>query len=233
MSKLANKAIKELLMKVSEVMNDYEQYEIENGDAWGYVLKLNQNKDIECRIMDEEWTEYVITIPSDNVTDIKSVCKGCINFLYENEVNWRQSCLKSNKGYFSRKHKSLNLWLLERNNEAKALEISKQIAERYKNSKLLENQVEHFKVFISRFYYALNCLVPNYKLEDIKEVTFKRLNEFNINNVGISYIDSKLIIMKNNDSATAVLDKFDIEVDSYSNVNMIVNQIVNRLRKVA
>ncbi len=234
MSKLASKEIKELLKNISEVMNDYEQYEIENGDAWGYVLKLNKNKDIECRIYDEiecENCNYVITIPSD-VTCIKDILKGFINYIYNNEINWRNNCLKSNKGWYSRKHKSTNLWL-ERGKEDKVLEIAKEISERYKNSKLLENQIEHYKVFISRIYYVLNCLVENWKLEDIKEAAFKRLNEFNINNVGISHIDNKLIIMKSNDDSTYIVDKFDIEIDSYTNVNMIVNQIVLRLRKVA
>ncbi|NRY59865.1 hypothetical protein [Clostridium beijerinckii] len=232
MSKLTNKAIKELLMKVSEVMNDYEQYEIENGDAWGYVLKLNPNKNIECRIMDDEWCEYTMAIPSDNISGVKDILKGFINYLYENEINFRNGYLKANKGWYARKHKSLNTWF-ERNNRTKIDAIVEDISERYSTTKRLENEVEHYKVFISRLYYVLNCLVPNYKLEDIKEVTFKRLNEFNIKNVGISNIDNKLIVMKSNDDSSYIIDKFDIEIDSYSNVNIIVNQIVSRLRKVA
>ncbi|MFT8349488.1 hypothetical protein [Clostridium saccharoperbutylacetonicum] len=235
MSKLANKEIKERLQNISEVLNDYEIWEIENGEAYFYVLKLNKNNDIECRIYEDEekqFGNYVITIPADEATDIKSICKGFINYLYDQEINWRNSCLKSNKGWYARKHKSTNLWL-ERGNEAKVLEIAKEISERYKNSKLLESEVEHFKVFISRFYYSLNCLVPNYKIEDIKEAAFKRLSEFNIRNVGISHIDNKLIIMKSNDDSTYIVDKFDIEIDSYTNISMVVNQIVSRLRKVA
>ncbi|GKX65816.1 hypothetical protein [Inconstantimicrobium mannanitabidum] len=234
MSKLVNKEIKELLKKVNVALNDYSQYEIDNGHAWGYKLKLKRNE-IECRIYEEiecENCNYVITIPNENITGIKDILKCFINEIYEKEINWRNSCLKSNKGWYSRKHKSINLWLT-RGKEDKILEISKQIAERYSNSKRLENEVEHFKVFISRFYYALNMLVPTWKVEDIKETTFKRLNEFNIKNVGISCIDNKLIIMKNSEDANAVLDKFDIQIDSYSNSSMVVNQIVNRLGKVA
>ncbi|NRT78137.1 hypothetical protein [Clostridium beijerinckii] len=234
MSKLASKEIKELLKNISEVMNDYEQYEIENGDAWGYVLKLNKNKDIELRIYDEiecENCNYVITIPSD-VTCIKDILKGFINYIYNNEINWRNNCLKSNKGWYSRKHMSTNLWL-ERGKEDKVLEIAREISERYRNSKLIESQIEHYKVFISRLYYVLNCLVENWKIEDIKEAAFKRLNEFNIKNVGISHIDNKLIIMKSSNDSSYITDKFDIEIDSYTNISMAVNQIVSRLRKVA
>lgn len=225
--------MRQTLKKIEVCLNDFNEFEIENGDAYGYVLKLkNNNKDIELRIYDElecESCNYTIAIPNENITGIKDILKGFVNFLYDQEINWRQSCLKSNKGWYSRKHKSLSLWLLERNKEDKALEIAKQISERYKNSKLLESQVEHYKVFVSRFYYALNCLVPEWKIEDIKEAAFKRLDEFNIRNVGISYIDNKLIVMKSNDGATAVIDKFDIEIDSYSNIS----QVVSRLRKVA
>lgn len=229
--------MRQTLKKIEVCLNDFNEFEIENGDAYGYVLKLkNNNKDIELRIYDElecESCNYTIAIPNENITGIKDILKGFVNFLYDQEINWRQSCLKSNKGWYSRKHKSLSLWLLERNKEDKALEIAKQISERYKNSKLLESQVEHYKVFVSRFYYALNCLVPEWKIEDIKEAAFKRLDEFNIRNVGISYIDNKLIVMKSNDGATAVIDKFDIEIDSYSNISQVVNQVVSRLRKVA
>lgn len=235
MIKLTNKEIKGLLTDISKVMNDYEQYEIDNGDAWGYVLKLNRNKDIECRIYDEiecESGNYVIAIPSDNISGIKDILKGFINYLYENEINFRNSYLKANKGWYSRKHKSLNTWF-ERNNRTKIDAIVEDIAERYSTTKRLEAEVEHYKVFISRFYYALNVLVPDWKIEDIKEASLKRCSELNIKNVGVSYIDNKLIIMKSNDDSTYIVDKFDIEIDPYTNISMVVNQIVNRLRKVA
>lgn len=231
MSKLANKEIKELLKSISEVMNDYEQYEIDNGDAWDYKFNLKKNGDIECRIYDEKWCEYVMAIPKE-VTCVKDILKGYINFLYENEINFRQSYLKANKGWYSRKHKSLNNWFLK-NNRTKIDAIVEDIAERYSTTKHVESDIAHFKVFISRLYWALNCLDKTWKIEDIKEAAFKRCEQFGINNVGISYIDSKLIIMKNNEDATAVLDKFDIEIDSYANISMVVNQITSRLRKVA
>lgn len=227
--------MKETLKKIEDCLNDWEEYEIENGDAWGYVLKLNKNKDIELRIYEEiecENCNYSVAIPNENITNIKDILKGFINSIYDQEINWRNSCLRANKGWYSRKHKSTNLWL-ERGKEDKVLEIAKEISERYKNSKLLENQVEHFKVFISRFYYALNSLVPDWKISDIKEAAFKRLDEFDIKNVGISHIDNKLIIMKSNDDSRYIVDKFDVEIDSYTNISMVVNQIVSRLRKVA
>lgn len=239
MSKLAkvltNKEIKENLKKISEVMNEYSNFEIENGDAWGYVLKLNKNKDIELRIYDEiecESCNYVITIPSDNVTGVKDIIKGCINYLYDQELNWRNNCLKSNKGWYSRKHKSTNLWL-ERGNEAKVLEIAKEISERYSNSKLLESEVEHYKVFISRLYMALNQLDKTWKLEDIKNKTLDRCQELGINNVGVSYIDYTIIVMRSNADATKIIDKFEIPIDrDFCNIPMTVNMIISRLRKV-
>lgn len=227
--------MKETLKKIEICLNDYNDFEIENGDAWGYVLKLNKNKDIELRIYDEiecESCNYSVAIPNENIAGIKDILKSFVNEIYEKEINWRNSCLKSNKGWYSRKHKSICTWT-ERENLQKILQITNQIADRYKNSKLLERDIEHFKVFVSRLYYALNCLDKSWKIEDIKEAAIKRCDELNIKNVGISYINSRLIVMKNNNDATAVLDKFDIEIDSYSNVNMIVNQIVSRLRKVA
>ncbi|OOM80476.1 hypothetical protein CLPUN_13310 [Clostridium puniceum] len=235
MSKLAkvltNKEIKDSLQKILGVMNDYEEYEISNGDAWTYKFNLKKNSDIECRIYDGEWCEYVMAIPND-VTSVKDILKGYINYLYENEINFRNSYLKANKGWYSRKHKSLNTWF-ERNNRAKIDAIVEDIAERYSTTKRVESDIAHYKVFISRLYYALNCLDKNWKLEDIKEAAFKRCSELGIKNIRISYIDSRLSVMKNNNNATAVLDKFDIEIDSYSNISMVVNQITSRLRKVA
>ncbi|AQS09664.1 hypothetical protein CLOBY_17950 [Clostridium saccharobutylicum] len=229
--KITNKEIKELLKNISEVMNEYEQYEIENGDAWKYIIKINKNKDIECRIYDGEWCEYVITIPND-VTDIKSILKGFINYLYENEINNRQSFVKGSDAFNRRKIKSLSNWS-SKNNEAKCKAIQEELVSRFNIAKKVKGELEYYKVFVSRFYYALNTLVPNWKIEDIKEATFKRLDEFNIKNVGISYIDNKLIIMKSNDDSTYIVDKFDIEIDSYTNISLTVNKIVNRLRKVA
>ncbi|WP_160684747.1 hypothetical protein [Clostridium sp. C2-6-12] len=235
MSKLAkvltNKEIKELLTDISKVMNDYDQFEIDNGDAWTYKFNLKKNGDIECRIYDGEWCEYSMAIPKD-VTCVKDVLKGYINFLYENEINFRQSYLKANKGWYSRKHKSLNLHF-QKQNQTKIDAIVEDISERYSTTKRLENEVEHYKIFISRLYWALNCIVPSWKIEDIKEAAFKRCEEFGISNVGISYIDNTLIVMKSDDKATKILDKFDIEIDSYSNISMVANQIVSRLRKVA
>lgn len=61
------------------------------------------------------------------------------------------------------------------------------------------------------------------KKANMKEITFAQCRNWVIVN----------FLMKNNEDATAVLDKFDIEIDSYANISMVVNQITSRLRNVA
>lgn len=225
--------MRETLKKIQNVLNDWEEWEIENGDAYGYVLKLNKNKDIELRIYDEiecESCNYSVAIPNENITSIKDIVKGFINEIYDKEINWRNSCLRSNKGWYSRKHKSINLWL-SRDKEDKVLEISKQIAERYSNSKLLENQVSHYKTFVSHLYYALNVLETDWKLEEIRDKVLKRCQELNIHNVGCSFIKDEIIAYrhaKNSDiiaKATYIVDR------QYCNIPTAVNEVVKQLSK--
>lgn len=226
MKKINNAAIKKLLMEIKGQLNDREQWEIENG-VWTYKLELKK-EDIICKIYDEDNIEYIMQIEkADNVTDI---LKGFISYLYENELNHRQAFLKANKGYYSRKHKSLNTWFL-RDNRAKIDAIVEDLSERYSISKKVEFEITHYKSFVSDMYSCLNCLEPSWKTADIKESIFKKVEEFNIKNVGVTYIENTIIVMKSDEKAENIIDKFDIVVDSYSNKSAIVNEAINRLRK--
>lgn len=225
--------MKETLKKIQDVLNDWEEWEIDNGDAYGYVLKLNKNKDVELRIYDEiecESCNYSVAIPNENITSIKNILKGFINSIYDQEINWRNSCLRANKGWYSRKHKSINLWL-SREKEDKVLEISKQIAERYSNSKLLENQVSHYKTFVSHLYYALNTLETDWKLEDIRDKVLKRCQELNIQNVGCTFIKDEIIAYKHAENSD-IISKATYMVDrQYCNIPTAVNEVVKQLSK--
>lgn len=225
--------MKETLKKIQDVLNDYEEWQIENGDAWGYVLKLNKNKDIELRAYDEiecESCNYSVAIPNENITSIKDILKGFINEIYENEINWRNSCLKSNKGWYSRKHKSIATWT-ERENMQKIIQITNQIAERYKNSKLLEGQVSHYKTFVSRIFYALNVLETDWKLEEIRDKVLKRCQELNIQNVGCSFVNDEIIAYRHTKNSDTIAKATYIVDRQYCNIPTVVNEVVKQLSK--
>lgn len=234
MKKLTNKALKEIVSKIENELNNKETYQLENG-CWLYKLELKKNE-IVVKIFDSEINEYylqyafVIDIAEDIVTLIKSM----ISYLYENEINDKQSYIKSNRGYFNRKHKSLSLWL-DRSNKDKVNKLTIDIANRYKVTKKYESEIGTYKSMVTDFYNCMTTLSPSWRMEDLKESIFKKLEQLGIKNVGISYIDNTLYVMQSDDKAEKIINKAEIYVDSYINKNMIVTQVVNRLnnRKVA
>lgn len=225
MKKLTKKALKELLEKIEGQLNKIEEWELENGY---YIYKFELTKDnIVCNIMDDDdFIEYTMEI--EKADSIIEILKGLINYLYANEINNRQAYLRGSKGYFNRKHKSLALWL-DKDKQDKVNTIVEDIAKRYKESKSTEIEINHYKAFVSQFYSCLYILEPSWRMVEIKDAIFAKMQKLNIKNVSISYIEDRLIIMKLDDKAENVIDTFEIVIDSYGNKSAIINQVIVRL----
>lgn len=223
-----NKGLKELLVKIEGQLNKREQWEIENG-VWLYKFNIKKNE-IEVKVYDSEIDEdylfysFAVDIEEDAVSLIKSM----ITYLYSNEVNYRQSYLKGDKGYYNRKHRSLALWL-KRGRLDKVQAIGVDIAKRYKESECNDSKVKTYKEFISDFYSCLYELEPNWKIVEVKEAILAKVKELNVKNIYISSIKDKVVVAKLDDTAENIVDKFEVEIEAHSNKNAIANQVITKL----
>lgn len=225
MKKLTNKALKELLKSIEGQLNEHEPWDEE---FWIYKLELKKNE-IECKIYDDEWLEYVIKIEA--AEDIINILKGFITFLYVNEINHRQSFIKGSDAFNRRKIKSLSTWS-SRDNEAKCKDIQDEMVARFNIAKKVKGELEHYKRWISDFYGALNCLVPYHKSAEVHQAIRKSLKEFNISDVGVTYVKDTIHITVFDSEKEEIKDSFNIVVDSYSNISMTVNNAIQQIRKM-
>lgn len=231
MNKLSNKEIKGLLKIVETELNKHDEYEVqayENGglELYTYKLLLNKNKDIECRIYpyENDCCEYVIKIPKDDILDSKNLLKGLINYIYENEINFRKQFITANKGFYARKHKSIATWT-ERENMEKIIQITNQIADRYSITKDLEKKITYFKQFVTDFYNCMGRLNPIWKLEDVAEKVIDRAEYLNIDNVTCTISEFEFLTISRNDS------KVKVCVEDCFNISQTVNYIISRIRR--
>lgn len=226
MSKLANKEIKELLKKIETELNEHEVWVEE---FWIYKLELKKNE-IECKIYDDEWLEYVIKIEA--AEDITSILKSLISYLYDNEINHRQSFIKGSDGFNRRKIKSLATWSSREGKEAKCKDIQDEMVARFNIAQKVKSELEHYKRWVSDFYGVLNCLVPFYKSAEVHQAIWKSLKEFNIEDVGVTYVKDTVNITIFDNEKEEIKDSFKIVVDSYSNTGMTVNNAIQQIRKL-
>jgi len=153
------KNIKNTLNEIMEVLNRHEEWEEE---FWTYKLELKDN-DIICKIFDDENIEYIMKI--EKLEGIEEILKGFISYLYENEINTRNTFVRGSKGYNNRKIKSLCTWT-ERGKQEKVDAIVEELTSRYKITKRSESDVRHYKTFVSDLYKCLYVICP--ELKEIK-----------------------------------------------------------------
>lgn len=149
------KNIKNTLKEITEVLNNHEEWEEE---FWTYKLELKD--DIICKIYDDENIEYIMKI--EKVEGAENILKGFISYLYDNEINFRNTFVRGSKGYNNRKIKSLCTWT-EREKQEKVDTIVEELTTRYKITKRLENEVKYYKTFVSDLYKCLDKMCPNWK----------------------------------------------------------------------
>lgn len=120
------------------------------------------------------------------------------------------------------------MWL-DRDKKDKVITIVEDMAEMYKESKRLEFEVKHYKGFASKFYSCLNVLEPYWRVNEVKDSILAKVKKLSINNVDISSIEDRITIVKLDDVAENVVDKFQVVIGAYANKNAIANQVVCRL----
>ncbi|WP_200907907.1 hypothetical protein [Clostridium sporogenes] len=164
--------------------------------------------------------------------DVKTILKSMINYIYENEINYRNNYIRKTKSFNSRKIKSLVLWI-ERNKQDRVQKINEEMVERYKTTKMMENRVLEYKDYIRDLYSCLNILCPNWKIQDIKSYVFNKLKECGFTDFSMTMIDRNTINITKYNDKDEVIKSFNIVIDTYSNKNIILNMVRNILKEVA
>ncbi|KEI92171.1 hypothetical protein [Clostridium botulinum] len=232
MDKLTKTEIRKNLKIIEEELNNREEWELENGRV-EYRLFLNREDNLNFIILGDEesdkYENYTIEIKDFNV---KTILKSMINYIYENEINYRNNYIRKTKSFNSRKIKSMTLWL-ERNKQDRVQKINEELAERYKTTKMMENRVVEYKDYIRDLYSCLNILCPDWKIRDIKNYVFNKLKESGFTDFSMTMIDSNTINTTKYNNKDEVIKSFNIVIEPYSNKNIILNIVRNMLKEVA
>lgn len=213
------KNIKKNLKEIEKELNTHEEWEQE---VWTYKLSRKDNI-IVCKILDDENVECIIQIESDDYEDSADIITGLINYLYENEINYRQSFIKGTDAYNRRKIKSMANWSSKGNDE-KVNKIQEELICRFKATNNEKAEVQIYKEFVRDFYRCLNNICPHYRTKEIKDTICNRIEDMKIE--GVVVTDDKDTI-----TITAPNYNFGFIVDSYSNKNMIVTEVMKRLQR--
>ncbi|MCT4543504.1 MAG: hypothetical protein N4A63_08180 [Vallitalea sp.] len=218
------KQIKENLIKIEEVLNQHEQYEIENGCV-DYSLKLNKDNTIQFKILDDEYVldedkiveNYKIEL-SD--FDIKSIVKSIINYLYENEINHRSTFIRSTRAYNNRKIKSMALWL-GRGNQDKVDLINKDLVHRHDTTNKMKSDLVEFKGYVRDLYNCMSNLCPTWKINDIVDYCNSRLCKLGLT-IDINIVDNKI-----------VANGLEIAIDNYTKKENVYDLIYKNIKGIA
>ncbi|APU60755.1 hypothetical protein [Clostridium botulinum] len=232
MDKLTKTEIRKNLKIIEEELNTKEEWELENGCV-EYRLFLNREGNLNFIILsDEESDKYEnYTIELEDY-DVKSILKATINYIYENEINYRNNYIRKTKSFNNRKIKSLVLWT-ERNKQDRVQKINEEMVERYKTTKMMENRVVEYKDYIRDLYSCLSILCSNWKAQDIKSYVFNKLKESGFTDFSMTIIDGNTINTTKYNDKDEVIKSFNIVIDPYSNKNIILNMVRNMFKEIA
>lgn len=232
MDKLTKTEIRKNFKMIEEELNNREEWELENGCV-EYRLFLNRDNNLNFVILgdveDDKYENYTIELED---YDVKTILKSMINYIYENEINYRNNYIRKTKSFNSRKIKSLTLWL-ERSKQDKVNKINEELAERYKTTKMMENRVEEYKDYIRDLYSCLSVLCPDWKAQDIKSYVFNKLKESGFTDFSMTMIDGNTINITKYNDKDEVIKSFNIVIEAYSHKDIILNMIKNMLKEVA
>lgn len=221
--KMKIKEIEKVINTIEGQLNQHEDWE-----ECFYVYDLFvEDKKVKVYIYDDGIFVYKIELDARDCYSIESTLKAMINYLYENEINFRNKYIKGASGFNSRKIKSLANWM-EKCNEEKVQKINEELATRYKTTKKYKCEVEQYKDFIRDFYSCMNILCPNWKIKDIKDKLLERLSDYNIVGVSATYINNKLFVYKIRDDK--IVKNIEIIINAYTNINETINYIIDQLR---
>ncbi|NFC89030.1 hypothetical protein EXN13_15575 [Clostridium botulinum] len=232
MDKLTKTEIRKNLKIIEEELNNREEWELENVYV-KYRLFLNREGNLNFVILgdveDDKYENYTIEVED---YDVKTILKSMINYIYENEINYRNNYIRKTKSFNNRKIKSLVLWT-ERNKQDRVQKINEEMVERYKTTKMMENRVVEYKDYIRDLYSCLSVLCANWKTQDIKSYVFNKLKESGFTDFSMTMIDSNTINTTKYNNKDEVIKSFNIVIEPYSNKNIILNIVRNMLKEVA
>ncbi len=213
------------LQLIENKLNSREQWEIENGCV-EYKLSLDNRDNIRFVVGcdDDIFENSTIEIEPTILGDEESIIKSIINFLYENEINYRNNYIRKTKSFNNRKIKSMTLWL-SRGNTDRVQKINEELAERYKTTKKIENEIEEYKDYIRDLYGCLSTLCPDYRIQDIKDYCIERSKHLNMQGVEISILDNKIIAIYNK-------YKISVDVDSFSRNDNVFRELFSKIKTV-
>ncbi|AUN11585.1 hypothetical protein [Clostridium botulinum] len=232
MDKMTKAEIRKNLKMIEEELNNREEWELENGCV-EYRLFLNREGNLNFIVLgDEESDKYENYAIELEDYDVKSILKATINYIYENEINYRNNYIKKTKSFNNRKIKSLVLWT-ERNKQDRVQKINEEMVERYKTTKMMENRVVEYKDYIRDLYSCLSIFCPNWKAQDIKSYVFNKLKESGFTDFSMTMIDSNTINTTKYNNKDEVIKSFNIVIEPYSNKNIILNMVRNMLKEAA
>lgn len=225
---------KEILGAIQSVLNDREEWELENG-CYMYNLKRQQDE-IVLQVYEEEtdgvydslYAEFFTGVSDDSVKIIKEL----ISDIYESVLNYKQQFARQTPSFYKRKIKSIANWT-NKNKMDKVQELTKQLTERFVEDRIVLNDIANLKDIVRDLYNCLITIDNEWKQKEIRDKLLNRCKELNIQNVGCSYIENEIIAYRHaNDSS--IISKARIVIDkAYCNINNSVNELINQLRKVA
>lgn len=185
---------KQVLNKAQSILNDREEWELENG-CYMYNLKKQKDK-IVLQVFEEEIDGMYDSLYAEFCTDVSgdevAIIKGLISDVYENCLNYKQQFARQTPAFYKRKIKSLTNWT-SKNNEKKVQEITQQLTERFAEDKRISNDIVNLKDIVRDLYNCLFQIDNKYKQKEIRDRLLKRCQELNIHNVGCSYIENEII----------------------------------------
>lgn len=222
---------KEVLNTVQSILNDREEFELENG-CYRYKLKIQKGKCILQVYEDETDDTLYAEFETEMTKDPVKIVKGFIFDIYESTLNCKQQFARQTSSVYRRKIKSIANWT-QKNKMDKVHELTKQLTERFIEDKRISNDIVNCKTIVKEMYYCLSLIDNEWKQKEIRDRLLQRCKEFNINNVGCSFIENEIIAYRHADDST-IISKGKIVIDTaYCNINNEVNELVNQLRKVA
>ncbi|OOM76597.1 hypothetical protein [Clostridium sp. BL-8] len=225
---------KEILGAIQTILNDREEWELENG-CYMYNLKKQEDK-IVLQIFEEEidgvydslYAEFIADVSDDSV----QIIKGLITDIYESNLNYKQQFARQTPSFYKRKIKSIANWT-NKNKMDKVQELTKQLTERFVEDRIVLNDITNLKDIVRDLYNCLSQIDSSWKQKEIRDKLLKRCKELNIQNVGCSYIENEIIAYRHADDST-IISKARIVIDrAYCNINNSINELINQLRKVA
>ncbi len=222
---------KQVLNTVQSILNDREEWELENG-CYMYNLKKQKDKivlqvfeEYNNGVFDSLYAEFFTDISNDPVV----IIKGLITDIYENCLNNKQQFARQTPSFYKRKIRSLTNWTIK-NNEKKVKEITQQLTERFTDDKRISSDIVNLKDIVRELYNCLSRIDSEWKQKEIKDRLLKRCSELGINNVECSHVANNILAYRLD---TDVKAEYLIEFD-YCNINSCVNELIKQLcRKVA